>query len=500
MIREHTGKNVYIIGAGFAGTMVAREIAQKGIFGTVRAFLDDDTAKIGSTIQGVPVAGPVRSIASLIRIQPNDEALIAIPSAGPAVMRNIYAILKDAGFSRISILPGISQILEGEAHLIQARQIDPQDLLGRAPVAINLKESLSYLRGKRVLITGAGGSIGSELARQLLSGGAERLFLFGHGENSIYQIDRELRLLQEGGVGEKATIVPVIGDMRNRDYMHYILRKLRCDVVFHTAAYKHVPLMEENPVAVIENNVFGTANLLSACSESGVTRFVLISTDKAVQPVSVYGVSKMLCEHMVMEAARSVGEDTSASDPRSFMFVRFGNVLGSRGSILPLFINQIRKGGPVTVTDPEMVRYFMTIPEACSLVLKTGGVGKNGESYLLDMGEPVKILEVAEQLIRFMGYEPEKDIPITFIGRRRGERLDEPLWNPDETPTPTDFPRILRLEKKESYQTLDTDGIMKSLKPVCFLHPENITDYRNRETLFSRLADAIPTFRDTRHV
>lgn len=500
MIREHTEKNVYIIGAGFAGSMVSREIAQKGIFGTVRAFLDDDNSKIGSTIQGVPVVGPIRSIASLIRIQPNDEALIAIPSAGPATMRNIYAILKDAGFSKISILPGISQILEGEAHLIQARQIDPQDLLGRAPVAINLKESLSYLRGKRVLITGAGGSIGSELARQLLSGGAERLFLFGHGENSIYQIDRELRLLQEGGVGEKATIVPVIGDMRNRDYMHYILHKLRCDVVFHTAAYKHVPLMEENPVAVIENNVFGTANLLSACGESGVTRFVLISTDKAVQPVSVYGVSKMLCEHMVMEAARSAGKETAESDPRSFMFVRFGNVLGSRGSILPLFINQIRKGGPVTVTDPEMVRYFMTIPEACSLVLKTGGVGKNGESYLLDMGEPVKILEVAEQLIRFMGYEPEKDIPVTFIGRRRGERLDEPLWNPDETPTPTDFPRILRLEKKGPEQTIDTAGIMESLKPVCFKEPDHEADYRNRERLFSRLAEAVPTFRNTHHV
>ena len=499
MVRDHLEKNVYVIGAGFAGSMVAREIAQKGIFGTVRAFLDDDTNKIGSSINGVPVVGPIRSIASLIRIEPNDEALIAIPSAGPAVMRNIYAVLKDAGFSKISILPGISQILEGEAHLVQARQIDPQDLLGRSPVAINLKESLSYLRGKRVLITGAGGSIGSELARQLLSGGAERLFLFGHGENSIYQIDRELRLLQEGGVGEKATIVPVIGDMRNRDYMHYILRQLRCDVVFHTAAYKHVPLMEENPVAVIENNVFGTANLLSACMESGVTRFVLISTDKAVQPVSVYGVSKMLCERLVMEAARTVGTDSGSSDPRSFMFVRFGNVLGSRGSILPLFINQIRKGGPVTVTDPAMVRYFMTIPEACSLVLKTGGVGTNGESYLLDMGEPVKILEVAEQLIRFMGYEPEKDIPITFIGRRSGERLDEPLWNPDELPVPTKFPRILRLEKSGPDDTVDTTSLLRSLEPVCFLDSEQKDEYRNRRILFSRLASAIPSFRNNRH-
>ena len=306
-------------------------------------------------------------------------------------------------------------------------------------------------------------------------------------------------MLQEGGVGEKATIVPVIGDMRNRDYMHYILRQLRCDVVFHTAAYKHVPLMEENPVAVIENNVFGTANLLSACMESGVTRFVLISTDKAVQPVSVYGVSKMLCERLVMEAARTVGTDSGSSDPRSFMFVRFGNVLGSRGSILPLFINQIRKGGPVTVTDPAMIRYFMTIPEACSLVLKTGGVGTNGESYLLDMGEPVKILEVAEQLIRFMGYEPEKDIPITFIGRRSGERLDEPLWNPDELPVPTKFPRILRLEKSGPDDTVDTTSLLRSLEPVCFLDPEQKDEYRNRRILFSRLASAIPSFRNNRH-
>lgn len=499
MIRDHSEKNIYIIGAGFAGTMVARELTQKGIFGTVRAFLDDGADKIGTAINGVPVIGPIKSIANLIRIEPNDEALIAIPSAGPAALRNIYATLKGAGFSKISILPGISQILEGEAHLVQARQIDPQDLLGRAPVAINLKKSLSYLRGKRVLITGAGGSIGSELARQLLSGGAERLFLFGHGENSIYQIDRELRILQQGGVGEKATIVPVIGDMRNSEYMHYILKKLRCDVVFHTAAYKHVPLMEENPVAVIENNVFGTANLLSACMESGVKRFVLISTDKAVQPVSVYGVSKMICERMVLEAAQKVQSVSGTADPQSYMFVRFGNVLGSRGSILPLFINQISKGGPVTVTDPDMVRYFMTIPEACSLVLKTGGVGNNGESYLLDMGEPVKILEVAEQLIRFMGYEPGSEIPITFIGARSGERLNEPLWDIHETPVPTDYARILRLEKDASADPFDTVSFMDSLRPVCFLQKDRENLYRNREELNECISRFVHSFRKRHH-
>jgi len=299
---------VYIIGAGLAGTMIAHEIKRKGVFGRVAAFLDDDPQKIGSKIEGIPVLGPIQDVARLIRVEARDELLIAIPSIKAERLREIYAIVKEAGFTIIKLLPGISQIVDGNAHLVQAREINPQDLLGRTPIKISLKNSLAYLRGKRVLITGAGGSIGSELARQLLSGGAERLYLFGHGENSIYQIDKELRLLQEEGVGDKATIVPIVGELKDREYMHYIIGKLRCDAVFHTAAYKHVPLMEANPVAVIENNVFGTKNLLDACIENGVKRFVLISTDKAVNPVSIYGVSKMLNEKMVLDAAARVKE------------------------------------------------------------------------------------------------------------------------------------------------------------------------------------------------
>ncbi len=491
MTKNVSETNIYVIGAGLAGTMLSREIREKGIFGTVLAFLDDDPGKIGREIDGIPVFGPVAQAAKLVRIGPRDEALIAIPSAPPEELRTLYGALKTAGFSRIRLLPNISQIVEGTAHLIQAREIDPQDLLGRAPVAINLKKSLAYLRGKRVLITGAGGSIGSELARQLLSGGAERIFLFGHGENSIYQIDRELRLLQEGGVGERATVVPVIGELKDRDYMRYIIKQLRCDVVFHAAAYKHVPLMEENPVAVIENNVFGTANLLEACLEAGVRRFVLISTDKAVDPVSVYGASKRASELLVREyAARAAGTDSA------YMFVRFGNVLGSRGSILPLFVDQVKKGGPVTVTDPEMVRYFMTIPEACSLVLKAGGVGTNGETYLLDMGEPVKIVDVAEQLVRFMGYEPHRDIPIAFIGRRPGERIDEPLWSKAERPVPTDFTKILKLEYGSGEAKVDLDGMLKRLKPVCFSTPGQEACFRDRNLLVSVLCDYIPTLGD----
>jgi FlaA1/EpsC-like NDP-sugar epimerase len=473
---------LYIIGAGFAGQTLAREIGQKAIFGRVAAFLDDDPAKIGKKIAGIPVLGPIRDVAKLLRMNPADEAIIAIPSASREYLTELYGILKAAGFQRIRILPGISQIIEGDPHLIQTRSIDPQDLLGRTPVAVNLKESLSYLRGKRVLITGAGGSIGSELCRQLLSGGASRLYLFGHGENSIYLIDRELRLLQEEGVGEKATIVPLIGDLKDRDYMHYILGRLKADVIFHTAAYKHVPMMEENPVAAIENNLFGTKNLVDAAKVHGVRRFVHITTDKAVTPVSVYGASKHLCEKYVLGAGEG------------FMVVRFGNVLGSRGSIMLLFQKQIQTGGPLTVTHPDMKRWFMTIPEACSLVLKAGGVGENGSLYLLDMGEPVLIREMAEQMIRFYGFEPGRDINIEYIGTRPGERLDERLWGDDEEPEPTEFDRILKVRRR-SYPTLDLEGLINELYPVCHFDPLREDSYRNSELLRAILEAAIPSLR-----
>ncbi|MCR5698161.1 MAG: polysaccharide biosynthesis protein, partial [Treponemataceae bacterium] len=295
---SNTEKGIYIIGAGFAGQMIARELKEKKVFGNVISFLDDNKDIIGTTIDGIPVLGPINNLTTFLRHSETDEAIIAIPSAKQSRIKEIYEILSKADFSTIKIVPGVSQIIDSKAHLIQTREINPLDILGREAVVISLKESLSYLRGKRVLITGAGGSIGSELARQLLSGGAERLYLFGHGENSIYQIDKELRLLQKEGVGEKATIVPVIGELKDKNYMSYIMKKLKCDAVFHCAAYKHVPMMEENPVASIENNVFGTKNLLDACIENDVKKFVLISTDKAVEPVSVYGVSKMLCEKL----------------------------------------------------------------------------------------------------------------------------------------------------------------------------------------------------------
>ena len=488
---------LYIIGAGYAGRNLAEEIKAKAIFGTVVAFLDDDPVKIGTKIDGIPVLGPIRDVARLLRMKSADEAIIAIPSASREYISEIYSILKSAGFRRIRILPGISQIIEGNARLIQTRSIDPQDLLGRTPAAINLKESLAYIRGKRVLVTGAGGSIGSEICRQLLSGGASRLYLFGHGENSIYLIDRELRLLQEEGVGEKATIVPIIGDMKDRDYMFYILKKLSADVIFHTAAYKHVPMMEENAVAAIENNLFGTKNLVDAAIACEVKRFVHITTDKAVNPVSIYGASKYLCEKIVLSAANSSID--SVRDPQSrFMAVRFGNVLGSRGSIMLLFQKQIEKGGPVTVTHPDMKRWFMTIPEACSLVLKAGGVGGNGELYLLDMGEPVLISDLAKQMIRFYGFEPDRDIKIEYTGTRPGEKLDERLWAADEEPVSTEFTRILNVRKRtdgqQNQKALDLAGLLERLRPIVYFDPAQAEKHRSAALLYQLLEEAIPGF------
>ncbi len=481
---KHT--RLYIIGAGFAGQTLAKEIKTKAIFGELAAFLDDDPEKIGKKIEGAPVLGPIKDAANLLRMNPADEAIIAIPSASQEYLTELYKIVKDAGFANIRILPGISQIIEGDAHLIQTRSIDPQDLLGRTPVAVNLKESLAYLRGKRVLVTGAGGSIGSELCRQLLSGGAERLYLFGHGENSIYQIDRELRLLQEEGIGEKAVIVPIIGDVKDDNYMDYIIGRLKADVIFHTAAYKHVPMTEENPVAAIDNNVFGTYNLITAAQKYGAKRFVLVTTDKAVEPVSLYGVSKYLCEQLTLNAAQS------QSNIENVMAVRFGNVLGSRGSIMPILQKQIEKGGPVTITHPEMRRWFMTIPEACSLVLKAGGVGENGNLYLLDMGEPLLIRDMAEQMIRFYGFEPGEDIKIEYIGLRKGERLDEDLWAADETPKETPYPKILKIEKKESPR-LDMDALLQELKPICRFDKNMNGQYRDVSLLRNVLKKAVPS-------
>jgi FlaA1/EpsC-like NDP-sugar epimerase len=349
---------------------------------------------------------------------------------------------------------------------------------------MNLRESLAYLRGRRVLITGAGGSIGSELARQLLSGGAERLYLFDHGENALYEIERELRLLQDEGVGERATVVPVVGELQDPDYMRFILGRLKADVVFHAAAHKHVPMMEANPVEAIKNNVFGTEHLVRGAREAGVERFVMISTDKVVEPQSVYGASKRIAEQIVLSQNGGSGGE--------YMVVRFGNVLGSTGSIIPLFRKQILRGGPVTLTHPDVTRYFMTISEAAALVLHAGGVGSAGELYILDMGEPVRIRDLAEQMIRFYGFEPEEDIRIEVIGMRPGEKMREALYEEGETPEPTEHPRLNHVCNARKL-VADLPGLLDAIRPICFFDSAKPDRYRNRRSMRAFLSVHVPS-------
>ncbi len=476
------GKRIYIVGAGQFGRAIAREITDKGVIGEVVAFLDDDRDKIGTLIDGIPVLGPVNACAGILDRGHDAEALIALHSASRKQLNNVYDALRRADFTKIRILPSVSQIVTADPHFVQARDMDPQDLLGREPVLIDLKESLSYVRGKRVLVTGAGGSIGSELSRQLLYGGAERLYLLGHGENSIWSIERELRKLQDAGVGEKATIVPVVGELQDQDYVRFLLGRLKTDVIFHGAAHKHVPMMERNPVEAMKNNVLGTRNLINAAENAGTQRFVLISTDKAVNPTSVYGASKRIAEMLVL-AQRERGRD--------FMVVRFGNVLGSRGSIMPVFKEQIFSGGPVTVTHPDAKRWFMTIPEAVSLILKTAGLADEGGLYMLDMGDPVRIVDFARQMIRFYGYD-EESIPITFIGMRPGEKKVERLWSDKETPTETEYPRIVKVKFPESIHN-DVAEIIHELEPVAVRDPEHPDVFRNRHSLRSIINRHFPT-------
>ena len=481
------GNRIYIVGAGQFGRAIAREIKDNGVVGDVIAFLDDDREKIGTIIDGIPVLGPVDACAGLLDKGHGAEALIALPSVSRKRLNQVHEALKRADFDRIRILPSVSQIVTADPHFVQARDMDPQDLLGREPVLIHLKESLSYVRGKRVLVTGAGGSIGSELSRQLLHGGAERLYLLGHGENSIWGIERELRRLQDAGVGEKATIVPIIGELQDRDYMDFLLSRLKADVIFHCAAHKHVPMMESNPVEAMKNNVLGTHNLIEAAVQSSVGRFVLISTDKAVEPASVYGASKRIAEGLVL-VQREAGRD--------FKVVRFGNVLGSRGSIMPLFKDQILSGGPVTVTHPDARRWFMTIPEAVSLVLKTAGLDDGG-LYLLDMGEPVRIVDFARQMIRFYGFD-EESIPITFIGMRPGEKKTERLWSDAETPRETEHPRIVRVATTGG-KGIPAETILEELLPIVRFDPDRPALFRNRRALRSIVNRHFPEVKDPEH-
>lgn len=434
------GRRALIIGAGDAGALVVRELQKSSQLNLIPiGFLDDDRAKQKHEIYGVPVIGFVHDIADILDNRRIDEVIFAIPSAPGRIVRLVNDACRIKGISSRT-MPGLYELIGGRVSVNRLREVDITDLLRREPVTIDDKLVGSSLSGKRVLVTGAGGSIGSEICRQAARWNPSELVLLGHGENSIFEI-----LLEVQGNYPSLSIHPLIADVRDSARIQSIFEAYRPEVVFHAAAHKHVPLMEINIEEAITNNVLGTRNVTQAAVKSNVQRLVLISTDKAVRPVSVMGATKRLAEMIVLDAAQR-GE-------HSFTVVRFGNVLGSRGSVVPLFKQQIARGGPVTVTHPDMMRYFMTIPEAVHLVMQASAMGQGGEVFLLNMGQQVKILDLAEDLIRLSGLEPGRDIEIIFTGIRPGEKLSEDLWEDGMRSQPTEHSEIFRAASDE-----DVDG------------------------------------------
>lgn len=423
--KEHDGKNILIIGAGAAGRMLLREIKRsEHIHDNVCCFIDDDEQKKGCYIAGVPIAGTRTDIKKAVDTYNITKIIFAIPSADVREKSLILNICKDTG-CELQTVPGIYQLVNNEVSVEKLREVSVEELLGREPVEINLKEIMGYVSHEVVLVTGGGGSIGSELCRQIAANNPKQLIIFDIYENNAYEIQMELSAQYP-----ELDIVTLIGSVRNTHRINQIFRDYKPQIVFHAAAHKHVPLMENSPNEAIKNNVIGTYNTAKAADSYQTERFVLISTDKAVNPTNVMGASKRLCEMIV----QYMNQNSSTV----YAAVRFGNILGSNGSVIPLFKKQIAKGGPVTVTDKRIIRYFMTIPEAVSLVLQAGAYAKGGEIFVLNMGEPVKIDDLARNLIKLSGYEPDIQIPIQYVGLRPGEKLFEETWYEDDNMKPTE--------------------------------------------------------------
>lgn len=429
--RVQAGRRTLIVGAGAAGEMIVKELLGHPQIGlNPICFVDDDPSKHGHRLNDVPVLGPVANLENIVLDHEIDEVIIAMPRAPGHVVRKIVRVALEVGVKTRTV-PGIYDILSGKVTVASLRQVEIQDLLRREPIQTDFEQVRSLATGETVLVTGAGGSIGSELCRQLARLEPAQILLLGHGENSIFDILSELTERFPS-----VTAVPIIADVRDRERLRHIFKEFRPYTVFHAAAHKHVPLMEDNVAEAVTNNVLGTKNVAELSAEYGVEHLVLISTDKAVRPTNIMGATKRVAEQVVQEIAES--------HERKFVAVRFGNVLGSRGSVIPTFLRQIQNGGPVTVTHPEMRRYFMTIPEAVQLVLQAGAIGQGGEVFVLDMGEPVKVLDLATDLIRLSGLEVGTDVEIRFTGSRPGEKLYEELFFDSESSIPTDHPKVLR--------------------------------------------------------
>jgi len=465
-----------IIGAGDAGAIAAREIQQNSQLGLkVAGFIDDDPAKQNRILYGIPVVGTREDIPRLVKWRNAEEIIIALPSASGQTIREIARIARKTP-ARLRILPGIYD--SGRGLMASLRDIRMEDLLGREAVKIDLNEIAGYLKEKTVMITGAGGSIGSEMCRQVVGFAPSRLIIIDNCENNLFDIQQEL--LNRDLITTQ--LCTVLLDVKNRSKLQAVFKKYHPQVVFHAAAYKHVPMMEVHPDEALQNNVFGTKNVAQMADEYGCETFIFISTDKAVNPSSVMGATKRIAELVI--------KDLNRSSKTRFASVRFGNVLGSRGSVVPTFIKQIEQGGPVTVTHPDMTRYFMTIPEAVSLVFQAGALAGGGEIFVLDMGEPVKISDLARDLITLAGYEPDKDIQIKYTGIRPGEKLYEELFTDREGMQSTKHERIFISQKQldEKYE-----GILNTINIL------NQSPISTRKDVIKLVAKLIPEYRRTLH-
>ena len=454
-----SGKEVLICGAGDAGNTLLREMKRNRALGyTPVGLIDDDPRKRRLRVQGTRVRGTRADLPRVLREVHVDEVIIAMPSAPGRVREEIVQACRAAGVP-CTTLPGLPELITGEVAVSLLREVRVEDVLGRAPIEVDFARVARYLNGRAVLVTGAGGSIGRELCRQVSATGARRLVMVDHSENNLFEIDMELRERGHSGL-----LLPVIADCKDAAAMERLFASERPEIVFHAAAYKHVPMMELNPVQAIANNALATAVLADLAEQFAVERFCLISTDKAVEPKTVMGASKALAERVV--------EARTGSSGTRFAAVRFGNVLGSSGSVLPIFRRQIAEGGPVTVTHPEMTRFFMTIPEAVQLVIEATGIAEGGDIFVLDMGEPVRIMDLARRTIELSG----QDVAIEIVGIRPGEKLHEELFNVDEEVRPTRYGKIMRATRSPLDPAVLHDGIDELGRRIAAGRPEPVAE------------------------
>lgn len=469
---EKNGKNVMVIGAGESGNIIIKEIvSSQHLSLSVKCVIDDDPIKKDRFIHGVKVIGGREYIQDAVKVHNIDQIIIAMPAVSKKKIKEIIEICKETN-CELQILPGMYQLMNGEVSVSKLRKVDIEDLLGRDPINVNLDTVMGYVMDKVVLVTGGGGSIGSELCRQLAENGVKQLIIVDIYENNAYDIQQELKRKYPD-----LNLVVLIASVRNTARMNSIFETYHPQIVYHAAAHKHVPLMEDSPNEAIKNNVFGTLKTVQAADRYGVERFVMISTDKAVNPTNIMGASKRICEMMIQTFNKHSKTD--------FVAVRFGNVLGSNGSVIPLFKKQIEAGGPVLVTHPDIIRYFMTIPEAVSLVLQAGAYANGGEIFVLDMGEPVKIVDLAKNLIRLSGFVPDEDIEIKFTGLRPGEKLYEELLMNEEGLQSTDN-ELIHIGKPIEMDEEKFMGQLEELRSVVEKEPDEIRNL---------IMQIVPTYR-----